>query len=86
MTVYVCMQGAMRRCGHNPTDIEVSDIINKIHNDTGSLDFEVGAESPTGDAYSLYYIKKETGKLSHALREFFYNIQKAKLFGLISCL
>ena len=41
----VCMQGAMRRCGHNPTDIEVSDIINKIHNDTGSLDFEVGTET-----------------------------------------
>ena len=31
----------MRRCGHNPTDIEVSDIINKIHNDTGSLDLQV---------------------------------------------
>ena len=31
----------MRRCGHNPTDIEVSDIINKIHDDTGSLSFEV---------------------------------------------
>ena len=31
----------MRRCGHNPTDIEVSDIINKIHDDTGSLNFEV---------------------------------------------
>ena len=31
----------MRRCGHNPTDIEVSDIINKIHDDTGSLTFDV---------------------------------------------
>ena len=31
----------MRRCGHNPTDIEVSDIINKIHDESGSLDFEV---------------------------------------------
>ena len=31
----------MRRCGHNPTDVEVSDIINKIHDDTGSLDLEV---------------------------------------------
>ena len=31
----------MRRCGHNPTDIEVSDIINKIHDDSGSLDLEV---------------------------------------------
>merc|ERR1719273_1053771 len=37
---YSNLQAAMRRCGHNPTDIEVSDIINKIHNDTGSLDFE----------------------------------------------
>ena len=34
-------QAAMRRCGHNPTDIEVADIINKIHDDTGSLEFEV---------------------------------------------
>ena len=34
-------KAAMRRCGHNPTDIEVSDIINKIHDDTGSLNFEV---------------------------------------------
>ena len=31
----------MRRCGYNPTDVEVSDIINKIHDDTGSLDLEV---------------------------------------------
>ena len=31
----------MRRCGHNPTDIEVADIINKIHDDSGTLDLEV---------------------------------------------
>ena len=31
----------MRRCGHNPTDIEVADIINKVHDDSGSIDFEV---------------------------------------------
>ena len=31
----------MRRAGHNPTDIEVLDIINKIDNETGGLDFEV---------------------------------------------
>ena len=35
------MKGAMRRCGQNPTDVEVSDIINKIHDDTGSLDLDV---------------------------------------------
>ena len=35
------LKAAMRRCGQNPTDIEVSDIINKIHNDSGSLDLEV---------------------------------------------
>ena len=40
-TLSLTRQAAMRRCGHNPTDIEVSDIINKIHNDSGSLDFEV---------------------------------------------
>merc|ERR1711973_305706 len=37
---YSNLQAAMRRCGHNPTDIEVSDIINKIHDESGSLDFE----------------------------------------------
>ena len=37
----ILLQDAMRRCGHNPTDIEVSDIINKIHDDSGSLNFEV---------------------------------------------
>ena len=31
----------MRRCGHNPTDVEVADIINKVHDDTDSLGFEV---------------------------------------------
>ena len=40
----------MRRCGHNPTDIEVADIINKVHDDTGSLGFEVGKHGE-GSAY-----------------------------------
>ena len=31
----------MRRAGANPTDVEVTDIINKIDNDTGALDFQV---------------------------------------------
>ena len=31
----------MRRSGANPTDVEVTDIINKIDNDTGALDFQV---------------------------------------------
>ena len=35
------LQAAMRRAGHNPTDIEVLDIINKIDNDSGGLDFQV---------------------------------------------
>ena len=34
----------MRRAGHNPTDIEVLDIINKIDNETGGLDFEVNSD------------------------------------------
>ena len=38
------LKAAMRRCGQNPTDIEVSDIINKIHDDSGSLDLEVTLE------------------------------------------
>ena len=31
----------MRRAGANPTDVEVTDIINKIDNETGALDFQV---------------------------------------------
>ena len=29
----------MRRAGANPTDVEVTDIINKVDNETGALDF-----------------------------------------------
>ena len=32
---------AMRRAGRNPTDVEVSDIINKIDDGSGHLNFEV---------------------------------------------
>ena len=31
----------MRRAGHNPTDVEVTDIINKIDSDSGNIDFQV---------------------------------------------
>ena len=31
----------MRRAGANPTDIQVLDFINKIDNDSGTLDFPV---------------------------------------------
>ena len=31
----------MRRAGANPTDVEVLDIINRIDNETGHLDFPV---------------------------------------------
>ena len=31
----------MRRAGHNPTDIQVMDIINSIDNESGYLDFQV---------------------------------------------
>ena len=31
----------MRRAGHNPTDIEVQDMINKIDSDSGTLNFKV---------------------------------------------
>ena len=31
----------MRRAGANPTDVEVLDIINRIDNETGYLDFPV---------------------------------------------
>ena len=31
----------MRRAGANPTDVEITDIINRADNDTGYLDFSV---------------------------------------------
>ena len=34
------LQYAMRRAGQNPTDIEVHDMINKIENGSGVVDFE----------------------------------------------
>ena len=30
----------MRRAGHNPTDVEVHDLINKIDNGTGTLNYQ----------------------------------------------
>ena len=44
----------MRRCGHNPTDIEVADIINKVHDETGSLGFEVPQEFKFGFWYGFW--------------------------------
>ena len=35
------VKAAMRRAGHNPTDVEVTDIINKIDSDSGNIDFQV---------------------------------------------
>ena len=45
----------MRRCGHNPTDIEVADIINKIHDESGSVGFEVSAEVDSSELYKTMY-------------------------------
>ena len=51
MKHHLCaVQAAMRRAGHNPTDIEVLDIINKIDNETGGLDFEVKDENKLGQS------------------------------------
>ena len=33
----------MRRAGHNPTDIEVQDIINKVDSDSGTISQKVNA-------------------------------------------
>ena len=40
MIVLKDLQYAMRRAGQNPTDIEVHDMINKIENGSGVVDFE----------------------------------------------
>jgi len=37
---YGSLQKAMRRAGRNPTDVEVLDIINKIDDESGYLDFK----------------------------------------------
>ena len=34
------LQYAMRRAGQNPTDIEVQDMLNKIEDGSGVMDFE----------------------------------------------
>ena len=38
------VQGAMRRAGQNPTDVEVLDILNRIDDNTGYLDFKVNIQ------------------------------------------
>ena len=35
------LKSAMRRAGANPTDVEVTDIINKIDSECGAIDFAV---------------------------------------------
>ena len=37
---YQDLQYAMRRAGQNPTDIEVQDMLNKIDDGSGLMDFE----------------------------------------------
>ena len=39
------LKSAMRRAGANPTDVEITDIINKADNDTGCLDFSVSIKT-----------------------------------------
>ena len=39
----------MRRVGCNPTDVEVRDIIHRIDDDTGGLNFQVGIEEDTSN-------------------------------------
>ena len=41
-------KAAMRRAGANPTDVEVLDIINRIDNETGYLDFPVSWKEEFG--------------------------------------
>ena len=37
----ILLQSAMRRAGHNPTDVEIVTIINKYENESGSIDLKV---------------------------------------------
>ena len=46
----------MRRSGANPTDVEVTDIINKIDNETGALDFQVIYRSKTQKCSLIYMV------------------------------
>ena len=57
------LKSAMRRAGANPTDVEITDIINKADNDTGYLDFAVrnwSARQSIGDFlfYSIIHFQE----------------------------
>ena len=70
------LQFAMRRAGQNPTDVEVQDLINKIDNGTGTLDFndfcivikeknkELDSETHFKDTFRAFS-KDDEGKLNN---------------------
>ena len=66
----------MRRAGHNPTDVEVTDIINKIDSDSGNIDFQVrlpaqGLTSPKHELTLAGILLRHAGeiqKLRHGVR------------------
>ena len=59
----------MRRAGHNPTDVEVTDIINKIDSDTGNIDFQVILEfvlyNKTGFSMNLTFTTQNNEKFTN---------------------
>jgi len=50
---YGSLQDAMRRAGQNPTDIEVSDLINNIHDGSGTLEFKIFCKIMTDRARDI---------------------------------
>ena len=49
----------MRRAGHNPTDIEVQDMINKIDSDAGTLTFKVGGGGQKAASPSRFVLQRK---------------------------
>ena len=74
----------MRRAGQNPTDIEVQDLINKIDNGSGTLDFndfcvvikektkELDTETHFKDTFRAFS-KDDEGKM-YIILKFYFNI------------
>ena len=64
------LKSAMRRAGANPTDVEITDIINRADNDTGYLDFSVRVRwLSIGDSITFSgilhgYDREESGKVN----------------------
>ena len=75
MNILQELQYAMRRAGQNPTDVEVQDLINKIDDGSGTLDFsdfclvikektkELDSETHFKDTFRVFSKDEEGGDI-----------------------